>query len=351
MTPPSAHPRLEPLEPLEPRTLFSTPGDTLPNITDTATDAAGNVYRTGRFTGTLDFDPSAAGTTNLTAQSTDAYLAKFSPSGALLWARHWGNATPIAVPKIGVTPAGAVYLAADYTGSIDADPSAATSNLAQAGANPNVFLVRLDTDGHLIRANAFSTPGQDMLAADVVTTPDGHVALVANGFVPGIPDSDDYKGDCQFYLLTARLRTAVNHRWATLNPYGVVEARSVAVGPTGAIYISGAHDPSVDFAPGRRVRTAPGFLRDSPFLLRLAPDGRFDWVVGYEGALDDTILIDHVDATDTLHAAGRYHAATDLNLSPRKQFHLHPPNNDYGTYTALFSPRGALLSAEDTTSA
>lgn len=346
MKPPSQHSRVEMLEP---RTLFSVPGDTLPNITDTATDAAGNVYRAGRFTGTLDFDPSASSTTNLTAQSTDAYLAKFSPTGTLLWARRWGNATPIALPKIGVTPAGAAYLAADYTGTIDADPSATTSNLAQAGTNPNVFLVRLDTAGNLVRANAFSTPGQDMLAADVAPTPDGHVALVANGNVPGIQDSDDYKGDCQFYLLTARLRTAVHDRWATVLPYGVVEANAAATGPTGAIYISGASYPGVDFAPGRRVRTAPGNRSDNPFLLRIDPTGRFDWVIGYDGATPDTLIIDHVNADDTVEVGGRYDAAIDFNPSPRKQFHLHPANHTDGDYTALFSSRGALISAEDTT--
>src|SRR4051812_18919988 len=139
------------LEPLEPRTLCSTPGDTLPNISDTATDSAGNVYRAGTFTGTVDFDP-GSGTTNLTAQSTDAYLAKFTPAGALLWARRWGNATPIAVPKIGVSPAANVFLAADFGGTMDVDPGAATSTIAQAGTNPNLFLVRLDADGNLVRA-------------------------------------------------------------------------------------------------------------------------------------------------------------------------------------------------------
>jgi len=335
------------VESLESRTLFSTPGDTLPNITDTATDAAGNVYRAGRFTGTIDFDSSASGTTNLVAQSTDAYVAKFAPDGTLLWARRWGNATPIALPKIGVTPAGAVFLAADYAGTIDLDPSSGVSNIAQAGTNPNVFLVRLDTSGNLVRANAFSTPSQDMLAADVVTTPDGHVALVANGNVPGIDNGDDKKGDCQFYLLTARLRTTVNHRWATFLPYGVVAANSVAAGPTGAVYIAGASYPFVDFAPGRRVRTTDGILRDSPFLLRIAPGGRFDWVVGYRTG---TLHIDHVDAADNVSVWGFYSDANDFNPSPRKTFFLHAPDgDDAGDYTALFSSRGALISAEDTT--
>jgi hypothetical protein len=335
------------LESLEPRTLFSAPGDTLPNITDTATDSAGNVYRAGTFTGTVDFDPSASGTANFTAQSTDAYVAKFAPDGTLFWAKRWGGGSPTALPKIGVTPAGAVFLAADYTGTMDLDPSAGTSNIGQVGANSNVFVVRLDSAGELVRANAFATPGQDMLAVDVVTTSDGHVALVANGNVPGIPDSDDYKGDCQFYLLSARLRTAVHDRWATVLTYGVVAANAAAAGPTGAIYISGASYPGVNFAPGRRVRTVPGSRFDNPFLLRIDPTGRFDWVIGYEGATADTLVIDSVDADDDVHVAGRYDASIDFNPSPRKHFHLHPADNTGGDYTALFSSRGGLIFAED----
>jgi gliding motility-associated-like protein len=49
------------------------------------TDPSGNIYVTGYFSGTCDFDPSGT-TANLTALgSQDAFLAKYSPSGSLLW--------------------------------------------------------------------------------------------------------------------------------------------------------------------------------------------------------------------------------------------------------------------------
>jgi hypothetical protein len=46
-----------------------------------ATDDQGNVYVSGQFSGTVDFDPSA-GRVNLTsAGSSDAFAAKYSPAG------------------------------------------------------------------------------------------------------------------------------------------------------------------------------------------------------------------------------------------------------------------------------
>src|SRR5688500_8844248 len=55
------------------------------------TDAAGNVFVAGQFSGTVDFDP-GAGATNLTALGpTDAFVAKYSSSGALTWARRLGG--------------------------------------------------------------------------------------------------------------------------------------------------------------------------------------------------------------------------------------------------------------------
>ncbi|MCB0771599.1 MAG: SBBP repeat-containing protein, partial [Flavobacteriales bacterium] len=51
-----------------------------------ALDASGNVYTTGYFQGTVDFDP-GAGTTNLTSEgSLDVYVQKLNATGNFVWA-------------------------------------------------------------------------------------------------------------------------------------------------------------------------------------------------------------------------------------------------------------------------
>ena len=55
-----------------------------------AVDSSGNVYTTGAFQGTVDFDP-GAGTTNLTSiGGYDVFVSKLDSSGDLVWARSFG---------------------------------------------------------------------------------------------------------------------------------------------------------------------------------------------------------------------------------------------------------------------
>ena len=56
-----------------------------------AVDSSGNIYTTGTFQGTVDFDP-GAGTTNLTSiGGYDVFVSKLDSSGNLVWAKSFGH--------------------------------------------------------------------------------------------------------------------------------------------------------------------------------------------------------------------------------------------------------------------
>src|SRR4051812_37321849 len=49
------------------------------------TDASGNVYVTGVFTGTSDFDLNSSSTSTYTAQAIDGYVASYDKNGVFRW--------------------------------------------------------------------------------------------------------------------------------------------------------------------------------------------------------------------------------------------------------------------------
>jgi hypothetical protein len=84
-------PRIEPLERRAVPTLgfgtaFAIPGSQTA-VAQVALGTAGNRNVTGQFSGSVNFDPagSAAGVRNSGLSANSAYVAKYSPSGALVW--------------------------------------------------------------------------------------------------------------------------------------------------------------------------------------------------------------------------------------------------------------------------
>jgi hypothetical protein len=117
---------------------------------DVALDSAGNVYTTGFFLGTVDFDP-GAGTFNLTsAGSGDLFVSKLDASGNLVWARSMGGAASSDEGYgIVVDGAGNVYTTGSFSGTGDFDPGAGTANLTSAGSF-DVFVQKLDASGNFV---------------------------------------------------------------------------------------------------------------------------------------------------------------------------------------------------------
>lgn len=138
-------------------------------------DRDNNVYATGTFTQTADFDPSG-GTFNLTAPSTgQVYVNKLSPAGALVWAKAIGGAASSnsGPAEIAVDKAQNVYTNGTFAGTRDFDPSGATSNLTTAGQN-DVFISKLNASGNFVFAKSQGGTLDDTAVAMVLDR-DGNI--------------------------------------------------------------------------------------------------------------------------------------------------------------------------------
>jgi hypothetical protein len=109
---------------------------------DVAVDAEGNAVLTGAATGTTVFDPaSPVASARVAAGAADAFVAKYDPQGALLWAKLLGDASPQVGVSIALGPLGAVWSTGYFTGSLTVDATPPVTLVSAGGVD--VFLARL----------------------------------------------------------------------------------------------------------------------------------------------------------------------------------------------------------------
>src|SRR3954469_1784815 len=125
-----------------------------------AVDAAGNVYTTGDFSGTADFDPGPA-TYNLTSAGTyDMFISKLDSSGNFIWAKQMGGNSAgnyVSGSSITLDAAGNVYTTGDFSGTADFDPGPGIFTLSAIRAS---FVLKLAADGNFIWAKQTGGGGE-----------------------------------------------------------------------------------------------------------------------------------------------------------------------------------------------
>ncbi len=110
-------------------------------------DGLGNVYTTGYFEATADFDP-GAGTFNLSsAGGKDVFVSKLDTVGNFVWAKALSNTgTGYGIGNgIALDELGNVHTTGYFEGTADFDPGAGTFNLMSAGIE-DVFVSKLTQD-------------------------------------------------------------------------------------------------------------------------------------------------------------------------------------------------------------
>ena len=109
-----------------------------------AVDNTGNVFISGGFSSTVDFD-NTAGVANLVSISAlDGFVLKLDMNGDYIWVKHFAS-TSFDNPIYGIKihPLGGVCFTGIFIGTADVDPGVGVFNLTSAGT-ADIFVERLD---------------------------------------------------------------------------------------------------------------------------------------------------------------------------------------------------------------
>ena len=263
-----------------------------------AADDHGNVYTTGDFRGTVDFDP-GPGTFTLTSGGTqDIFISKLDASGNFVWAKQLGGIGWEEGHAITVDNKGHVYTTGSFLGRADFDPGPDTFNLTSL-PGIDIFISKLDTSGNFIWAKKMGGTLADAAHAIAV---DSSGNVYTTGYFDGTADFDP--GIDTFNLTVfgysdifiSKLDASGHFVWAKqLGGTSGEVGHSIAIDRSDHVYTTGTFTSIVDFDPGTGTfylnSGSPG--EQEIFISKLDPSGNFIWAtqmggeVGYSLAIDD----------------------------------------------------------------
>lgn len=227
----------------------SVGGISYDNARSLVTDAAGNIYVTGTFQDTVDFDP-GPGTYNMVSNGPmDIYLLKLDAAGDFVWARQiggnnysplgWWFAPPDEAKAIALDSFGHVLICGVVGDTVDFDPGPDVFNLYLNGLW-DAFVLQLDTAGNFVWAKAVGSSQHDY-AADLACDAAGNVYVT--GAFKGEVDFDPGPGIANLSagldIFVLKLDINGNYVWAS-QLYGIdPESKTITVDTWGNAYVGG----------------------------------------------------------------------------------------------------------------
>ena len=281
-----------------------------------AVDSSGNVYTTGNFFFTVDFDPGAGSTELTSAGNSDVFVSKLDSSGNFIWAKSFGGSSSHVGFSIAVDGSGNVYTTGFFVSTADFDPGAGTTNLTSIG-NADVFVSKLDSAGNLVWAKSFGGTSAD-IGRSIKVDSSGNV--YTTGSFNGTVDFDPGAGSTNLAsagstdVFVSKLDSAGDLVWAksfggSSEDYG----RSIAVDSSGNVYTTGSYNDTADFDPGAGTSNLNGNNMDDVFVSKLNSVGNFVWAKRFAGISSDVGYSIAVDSSGNVYTTGNFFFTVDFD--------------------------------------
>ncbi len=265
-------------------------------VRDMDVDNSSNIYLTGEFTGSMNLGTAGSITS---AGLKDVFVINLQYSSNSIsptWIKSFGgtgNDVGYALVKANHVLSQAVWVTGSFSGTVDFDPSAATSTLISAGGT-DIFLTRLDLSGNYISTNKYgntyndnayaiaATPAEVYITGGVIgTTVFGSIAMAGSG-----------NGTIIETAYIAKISTAnATPIWVRsfYSIAGAARGAGIAVNPTnGDVYTVGSFDNTgMDFDPGGGFDNLSSAGGTDGFISKLNVFGNHQWARRFGGVNND----------------------------------------------------------------
>jgi len=258
-------------------------------------DASGNLYLTGKFFGTV----TVGATTLVSTDGGDILVAKYnSTTGNVIWAKGFGGSDDDSGIAIAYNSSGDVYVSGSFFGTASFE----TINLISDGGL-DAFLAKLNSAGDVVWAKQISGSNWENVYSLAI---DANSNCYISGYISGTTTlgttTINSAGNEDIFL--AKFNAAGGVSWAkSAGGTDYDQAHSVAVDAVGNAYVTGYFTRTATF--GDKSLTSDNNSRDI-FVTKFNSAGDVLWAKQAGGADDDYGKSVSLDASGTIYITGSF---------------------------------------------
>jgi len=297
---------------------------------DICTDLLGNVYTTGTFYGTVDFDP-GPNVYNISAGGSFAntYVLKLNAQGNFVWAAGFLSLSNnvISGSCIRTDVIGNVYVGGSFSATVDFDPGPGSYTVSSQAGLRQSFLCKLNSNGSFMWEKTLGGGLQSEPTLFLDIDASGKIYTAAN--FDGLRDFDPGPGTYTFSSLgftdvfVGAFTNSGNLIWAK-QIGGTDEDGSshiISSGISGDILVSGGFNTIIDFDPGPAISSFTSNGLQDGFVCRLSNSGNYIWAAQMGGVGNDINHGSKFDVQDNVLSVGSFISIVDFDPGP-SQFTL-----------------------------
>lgn len=299
-------------------------------------DSSNNVYLTGY---TSSNGLASGGYQNTNNGNTDAFLAKFSSTGALLWATYYGGSNEDKGKSLAIDAAGNVYMAGETysTTNIASDDAHQTT----LGGQNDAFLVKFDSNGNRIWATYY---GGDFYDEGYSCAVDNSGNVYLSGYAwsnSGITTSGAHQqnpgGSTDAFLV--KFDSNGTRQWGTYYGGELWETGYCTTDQSGNVYLTGFTSSTVNIATASAHQTTLGW-GDDAYLVKFDSNGVRQWGTYYGGNDYDWAYFIATDSQGNVYLDG--HTGSDSVIATSGAYQ-ETRGGSYDAFLAKFNPSGTRI--------
>jgi hypothetical protein len=310
----------------------------------TAIDGTGNVYVTGHFWGTVDFDPGAGVDNHTSNGGYDVFLSKLDPNGNFVWARTWGGSDEDHGYSIAIDGSGYAYITGSFGYTVDFDPGPGVDNHTSNGVW-DAFLSKFDPNGNFIWARTWGGPS---LTVGLSVAIDGYGDTYTTGWFIGTVDfdpglgMDTHTSNGSYDVFLSKFDPSGDFVWArTWGGPDDDSGNSVVLDGSDDTYVTGFFEGTADFDPGAGVdnHSSDGDL--DAFLSKLDPDGNLVWALTWGGPGYEYGASVATDSSGNAYTTGVFTGTVDFD--PGAGVDNHTSDGNDAAFLSKIDPNGNFV--------